>query len=66
MMGIFTLYCTICALRTNLLFFLAFFFLALTFILVAAAEWVAFEAGKAEMGQNLKIVSLQDFQRSWH
>ncbi|KAF7191000.1 Protein alcS [Pseudocercospora fuligena] len=55
MMGIFTIYCTICALRVNLLFTLAFFFLALTFILVAASYWCVTEAGKMVVGHNLQL-----------
>lgn len=54
MMAIFTLYCCICALRTNLIFFLAFFFLFLTFVLVASAQWVTFEAGKMATGMKLQ------------
>lgn len=56
MMAFFTLYCTICALRTNVMFCAAFFFLMLTFMLVAASEWVTFEKGKAEVGHQLQIV----------
>lgn len=57
MMGIFTLYCTLCAVRVNILFMLAFFFLALTFILVSASYWVVPEAGKTMTAHNLQIVS---------
>ncbi|KAK4499808.1 hypothetical protein PRZ48_007994 [Zasmidium cellare] len=54
MMAIFTLYCTICALRTNVMFCAAFFFLMITFILVASAEWVAIEPGMVETGKSLQ------------
>lgn len=37
MMAIFTIYCTICALRVNILFCGAFAFLFLTFVLVSAS-----------------------------
>ena len=57
MMAIFTLYCTICAVRINLVFFLAFFFLFFTFLLVALAQWISFQQGMMEVGTNLKIVS---------
>ena len=57
MMAIFTLYCTICALRTNVMFCAAFFFLMLTFMLVAAAEWVSIEPGMLATGKSLQTVS---------
>ena len=57
MMSIFTIYCTICALRVNILFTLAFFFLALTFILISASYWVIAESGLTSMARNLQLVS---------
>lgn len=56
MMTIFTLYCTICALRVNALFCAAFFFLMLTFMLIAAAEWVSIEPGMMATGKALQKV----------
>ncbi|CAK4015529.1 related to GPR1 and Fun34p [Lecanosticta acicola] len=53
MMAIFTFYCMICALRINLIFFLTFFFLMLTFIFVSAAQWVIFEPGMTAVGMKL-------------
>lgn len=57
MMAIFTFYCTICALRVNILFTLAFFFLALTFLLITASYWVIAESGLTTMARNLQLVS---------
>ncbi|CAK1368043.1 Protein alcS [Cercospora beticola] len=55
MMAIFTIYCTICALRVNILFCAAFFFLFLTFILISASYWTVTEAGKQMIGHQLQI-----------
>lgn len=63
MMGIFTLYCTICALRTNVMFCAAFFFLMFAFVLVAAAEWTGSE-GHLSVSKNLQTVSPPDIVRS--
>lgn len=58
-MGIFTVYCTICATRVNALFFLSFLFLALTFLLEAAAYlYEGDSVGKTVLAHNLQIVSL--------
>lgn len=54
--GIFSLYCTICALRTNILFTLAFFFLVLAFELFAASNWVNAEQ-KTMLGHRLQIAA---------
>jgi succinate-acetate transporter protein len=61
MMAIFSLYCTVCALRINILFVLAFFFLSITFILISSSYWVVVEPGMQQMGHNLMIVSSSIF-----
>lgn len=61
MMAIFSLYCTVCALRINILFVLAFFFLSITFILISSSYWVVVQPGMQQMGHNLMIVSGRRF-----
>ena len=57
-MAIFTVYCTICALRTNVLFTMAFFFLAFAFALNGASVWIVQEQ-KTIMAHKLQVVSAQ-------
>lgn len=57
MVGIFTVYCTICAVRTNILFCLAFFFLSLTFLMVGGSFWIA-EEQKTVLQHKVQLVRI--------
>lgn len=54
--GVFSLYCTICALRTNILFTMAFFFLVLAFFLFAGSNFTAGQ-GKTTLSHTLQIAA---------
>uniref|UniRef100_A0A2D3UVC2 Related to Y.lipolytica GPR1 protein and Fun34p n=1 Tax=Ramularia collo-cygni TaxID=112498 RepID=A0A2D3UVC2_9PEZI len=55
MMAIFSFYCTVCALRINVLFVAAFFLLSITFILISSSYWVVVQPGMQEAGHKLMI-----------